>query len=488
MHRSSRLAASTSVAALLSVCSIGVMAQEAVAADATITLNGSSATASGSGVTVNGNTVTITAGGSYQLSGTLNGQVIVDTAESNTVSLILSGANITSSTTAAINIAMAGSVTVELAAGTTNSLNGGTSGDNEANAALFSAEDMVITGTGSLNVRSNAADGIASKDTLTIESGTITVNAGDDGIRGKDFLLVKGGTLDVTATTDGLKSNNDSDASLGYTTISGGTITVNAGDDAIKGVTAANVSGGTIRVTRAFEGIEALKVNISGGNTSIVSTDDGINAVEEGIDEFAASTIASVTVSGGTTVVDAGVDGVDSNGGLTVTGGVLVASCATSMGGGEGGIDTNGPTDFRGGTVLGAGITSMAVMSVPPTNGQGWVAARLNSAQNAGTVVHVVQNNQVLASWRSMKRFQEIVFSGNRITNGQTYQIYTGGSIGTDLGGGLSTTGGNISGASQVTTATAGQYSGGLIGMGFGGFPGGTTPGGGWPAMGAQAA
>ena len=54
-----------------------------------------------------------------------------------------------------------------------------------------------------------------SKDGLTINSGTIVVNAVDDAIRGKDYLKVDGGTVTVTAGSDGLKSTNDS-ATPGY--------------------------------------------------------------------------------------------------------------------------------------------------------------------------------------------------------------------------------------------------------------------------------
>lgn len=476
MHRSHpRVTARLTLAAVLGTGLVGLAAPQAHAADATITLNGSTATVTGSGASVNGNTVTITGGGSYQLSGTLNGQVVVNTPETNAVTLVLSGANITSSTTAAINVAMANNVTVELAAGTTNSLTGGVAGDQEANAALFSREDMVIRGTGSLNVRSNAADGIASKDTLTIESGTITVNAGDEGIRGKDTMTIKGGTINVTATGDGIKSNNDTDPNLGVTVISGGTVTVSSGDDAVKGVRAVNISGGTLNIPKSYEGIEALVINISGGTINLVSQDDGINAVEEGINEFAVSTVAQVNISGGTVVADSGVDGIDSNGPVTFTGGTTVASCGTPRGGGEGGIDANGPVNFRGGTVLGAGMTSLAVMSVPPTNGQGWVAGKLSASRPAGTIVHVVQNNQVIASYRALRTFQEIVFSSNRITNGQTYQLYVGGTMNGTAVGGLSTAGGNLNGATQAATATAGQYSGGIIGMNFGGGFG--TPG-----------
>lgn len=535
-----------------------------------VTLNGTSATSGGAGVTVNGSTVTITAAGTYSLSGSLNGQVVVQAPDQSLVQLVLAGATISSSTSAAINVVNAGTAVVILADGTTNRLTDATTyvypdaNTKEPDAALFSTEGLTIAGNGTLNVTSNSKDGIASKDGIVISSGTVTVNAADDGIRGKDYVVVDGGSTTVTARAEGVKSTNDADATRGYVavnagtlnvtsgadglkaetdvvvgggsvtvtsgggsaravsgdasakalkakvnvvvgegqvrldaaddgmhsggvaTVAGGTVSIASADDAVHADATVNVSGGTLNVTRSFEGLESLKINISGGSTTVVSTDDGVNATEEGINEFAASTNAVITVSGGTTVVDAGVDGVDSNGPLTVTGGTLVASCGASMGGGEGGIDTNGPINFRGGTVVASGMTSMAVMALPPTNGQGWVSGRFGAAQNAGTVVHLVQNNQVIASYKAPRRFQEVVFSSDRVTNGQSYQFYTGGSLsGTVIGGVLSTTG-SISGANQSTTATAGQYSGGLVGMNFGGFTGGQQGFGTQPTFGVQ--
>lgn len=53
------------------------------------------------------------------------------------------------------------------------------------NAALYSSADLTVAGTGSLIVRGNGNDGIASTDGLVLASGTVTVTAADDGIRGR---------------------------------------------------------------------------------------------------------------------------------------------------------------------------------------------------------------------------------------------------------------------------------------------------------------
>jgi hypothetical protein len=517
-----------------------------------ITLTGATASAGGAGVTVNGGQVTITAPGTYQLSGTLtDGQVAVDTDGAGIVRLILSGASITSSTSSAINVVDADEAMVVLAAGTTNRLVDATryvypdAETDEPDAALFSDADLTIAGTGTLTVRGNQFDGIASKDGLVIAAGTITVDAADQGIRGRDYVVLDGGSVTVTARAgDGVRSNEDGDAALGYVsitggtlnvtsagdgvdaatdivvsggdttvrsgggsgvspgeestkglkadvsvvigdgrltvdasddgintnslvTIDGGTITVATGDDAIKGETEVNISRtANVTVTRSFEAIEALRVVISGGTVNVTARDDAINSVEEGLDEFANSPNASTRISGGTVIVNSTIDGIDSNGAVAFSGGTTVISGPASGSPGEGAIDANGATTFTGGTVIGAGSTVMAVFTAPPTNAQGWLAPRFSSGQSANTIVHVVSGGQVLVSYRSPKNFRELVFSSNRITNGQSYEIYTGGSVsGTPVGGLYPA--GSISGATRVLAVTAGQYTGGLIG----GFP-----------------
>ena len=107
--------------------------------------------------------VEITEPGTYILTGTLsNGQVIVNSSAEGKVRIVLSNASITNSSGAAIDVRAADEVVVVLAEGTSNSLTDGsgydTSGEDAADAALFSMADLTIGGTGSLIVTGNTAD------------------------------------------------------------------------------------------------------------------------------------------------------------------------------------------------------------------------------------------------------------------------------------------------------------------------------------------
>ena len=528
-----------------------------------IALDGDSASvdsASGSdAVTISGSTVTITAAGTYELSGTLDdGQIVVASAGEGTVRLILNGAEVTNSTGAALVVTEADEAMIVLADGSSNSLADTDSyaEDAEANAALYSAADLTITGTGSLDVTGNGNDGITSTDGLIINSGTVTVTAVDDGIRGKDYLVVDGGTVSVTAGGDGLKSDNEEDSTRGYisltggtvdvtaagdglqaftdvvlsgaevtvesggghtatasedisakgvksgvvTVIDGGTLTVDAaddalhsdgtvrvasgtvtlaaGDDGVHADTALDVIGGDTTVTTSYEGFESTAISIGGGTVSITASDDGINASSGtstsdqggaaqggGMDADGGET---VTITGGTTVIDADGDGFDSNGSATMSGGILVVNGPTNSG--NGALDVNGTFTVTGGTLLAAGSAGMAV-SPDSGSAQSFVAVSLDSVQAAGTTVQLVNSaGDVVVAFESVKDFQSVVFSSDELVDGESYSVYVGGTASGQIAAGVYSDG-DYASAATSSSVTAGVAATGTMGGGGGGGP-----------------
>ncbi|ACZ32210.1 conserved hypothetical protein [Xylanimonas cellulosilytica DSM 15894] len=269
-----------------------------------ITLTGSSATVDDGAVTVDGDTVTVTAPGTYRLSGTLAGQVVVDSSADGVVRLVLDGADITSATTSALAVADADQVSVVLADGSDNTLTDAaqyaeTDAENAPNAALFSTADLAVSGGGTLTVTGRTNDGIGAKDGLVLDA-DVRVSAVDDGVRGKDYLVVAGGTLTVEADGDAMKSDNDEDATAGYVllqdgtvsltagvdgidaatdvVITGGTLTVAAGDDGVHAEHALVIAGGDVTVSRSEEGLEGLDITLTGGTVDVTASDDGVNA------------------------------------------------------------------------------------------------------------------------------------------------------------------------------------------------------------------
>ena len=353
--------------------------------------------------------VEITEPGTYILTGTLsNGQVIVNSSAEGKVRIVLSNASITNSSGAAIDVRAADEVVVVLAEGTSNSLTDGsgydTSGEDAADAALFSMADLTIGGTGSLIVTGNTADGIASKDGLVILGGTITVKAADDGIRGKDYLVIQDGTLDVTSAQDGLKSTNETDAQYGDIVISGGTVTVNAGDDGAHAEGDLAITGGTVTIAKSSEGLEGHTITIAGGSTTVTSSDDGLDSN------------GSITISGGTTTV------------------------AGPTGNGNGSLDSNAGITYTGGTLIAAGSAGMAEA---PDSGN-YVQANVSAP--AGATIEVRSGDTVIATYTTIKAVANVVVASDHIVSGQSYTVTVNGST--------------------TATVTAGQATGGGMGGG----------------------
>ena len=302
-----------------------------IEADTTILFDGTSITVNGNGASVDANTVTISNAGTYSLSGTLtDGQVIVDTKDAALVTLILNGVNLSSSTSAPINIKNADSAAILLADGTENYVTDATTyiyenpEDDEPNAAVFSDDDLTIYGNGSLTVIANYNDGIASKDGLTIEGGVINVSSVDDGIRGKDYLIIDGANITLNVQGDGLKSDNEDDLTVGYINIHSGIFNITSGGDAITTQSALNIVDGTF--------------NITSGGGSAAYLDESLSA--KGL-----KSAVAITINGGTYTIDSADDGIHSNDSIVINGGTYTIAS------GDDGIHADATVDINSGTI-----------------------------------------------------------------------------------------------------------------------------------------
>lgn len=270
--------------------------------EVTIDLSNPTAT---DGVTVSDGVITITKAGNYKLTGTYEGQIKVEAADSDMVRLILNNATITNSTGAAINVVEADEVVIYTASGTTNTVSDGSSYSDTASgspdAAIYSKSDLTLAGEGTLKVEGKYEEGIHTTDGLVIAFGTLEVNAANTGIKGKDYVDILDGTITVTATKDGIKATNDTDGNRGWVRLSGGTVNISAGDDGFKAERVLEISGGTLNITQANEGIEAQYINILDGTVNVTSSDDGINASYSTTSTSTSSTSTSSTSTESTT-------------------------------------------------------------------------------------------------------------------------------------------------------------------------------------------
>lgn len=452
-----------------------------------ITLNGSGAVVSGSGVNISGSMVTITSAGTYIISGSLSdGQIVIAASDSDKVQLVLNNAEINCNTSAAVYVKSADKVFVTLPAGTTNSLGGGTeyvqTDDNTVDGVIFSKSDLTLNGTGTLKIDADYRHGIVTKDTLCITGGTYVIDAVKTCLAGKDGIKILDGSFTLTSGSKGLNSGNDDDAREGSIYIAGGTFTIKSEDDSIHADGSCIIAGGTytivagddgihanydtiitdgsITITDSYEGIEGRRITVSGGTINLTANDDGINAATGGSSDeqrmpggqqpqemrmpggqkpsgmdmdnkgqAPASRSASdddvyIKITGGTITVNAGGDGIDSNGNLYITGGTVYVAGPTSNG--DGALDYEEEASITGGTLIAAGSSGMA-QGMGSNSTQCSMLVNLSETIAAGSVISLKDSSgNVLISWTSPKQFSSVVISTAELAQGSTYTLVTG--------------------------------------------------------------
>ena len=214
--------------------------------------NGTSVTISGSTVTISGSTVTISREGCYILRGELtDGQIIVDAGDTDQVQLVLDGVSITCSDSSPILVRNADKVKVTLAADSENTLTDGASyaeDDDNPDAALFSKDDLILNGSGTLTATGNYKHGIAGNDDLVITGGTYNVTSVSHALRGNDSVCILDGTFNLTSEKDGIQASNTEDADKGWVQIDGGTYTITSSGDGIQAETDLTINGGDFTI------------------------------------------------------------------------------------------------------------------------------------------------------------------------------------------------------------------------------------------------
>ena len=302
------------------------------------------------GYTISGTALTINAAGTYVLSGACaDGSVKVKKGTTG-VTLVLNGLELTSAATAPITCNKSTGVTLVIADGSVNALtdseqnNDDNYPDNtDAENAVLKCKDgsqVTICGGGTLNINSNVKNGIKSGATtdgegeawLLIREATLNIQAPvNDAINAEQLLTVESGTLNIAAADDGVHC------------------------DYVLNIGTADGDGPTITITDCSEGLEGATLNVYSGNITIHSEDDCLNAANSDLTDYA----YEMNIYGGTLAVDAETgDGLDSNGTLTITGGMVLVWTASTADNQP--LDADGTITISGGLVLGAGGSSGA--------------------------------------------------------------------------------------------------------------------------------
>ena len=245
-----------------------------------ISLEGDTAVTASHVVSVEGCVVTILDGGVYVLSGTLDdGQIIVDVKDDEKVQLVLNGANITSTNSAAILVRQADKIFITLGEGSENTLaNSGAFEEESMDAVIWSDEDLTFNGTGSLAIDSPAGDGIDGNDDIKFVSGTYVITAAGRGVDSNDSIRIADGDFTMTTGGTAFRASHTSNEELGYIYIWGGSYKLTTGGGAGEFTIQEEAMGGPHGMPN-FDGQAMTPPDFSGetaaGMTSPEGLDDG---------------------------------------------------------------------------------------------------------------------------------------------------------------------------------------------------------------------
>ncbi len=332
--------------------------------------------------------------------------------------------------------------------------------------------------TGTLD--SHSATCITVDDDIYLMGGTFTLaNSGTAGkaIKGDKVIVIGADDAEgptIEARTTGAKFAVTSGSSWGGGGGrpgggGGGGQTDYANPKVIKAGGNLTVNSGKLTLVSTQDGGEALEskniLTINGGDVHITTVDDCINASSH------------IQINGGVVrCVASGNDAIDSNGTLTIAGGIVIAGGTNQP---EESFDCDQNTfTITGGTIFGVGggvstpTSSVCKQNVIINSNSSYTnGKRITLADASGNVIVSLLNPS------NCSRSATALISAAGITLGTQYRILTGGTV---TGGETHyelTVGGTISGGTQLTTVTPSSVVTG--GSGSGGGPGG-GPGGRW--------
>lgn len=235
----------------------------------------------------------------------------------------------------------------------------------------------------------------------------ITINSSGNGGKGISVdgaLVFDNGTVNVTTTGDRYVYNQSNDTAA-KAIKSDGNLTVNNGHITIK-----------TSKTEA-EGLESKNIlTINGGTIEIDAYDDCINATNH------------IAINGGNVYCNSATnDGIDSNGTLTITGGVVVTSGSNAP---EEGLDCDNNTfKITGGLLVGTGgATSSPTSSVCTQR-----SLIYNGSGTADQLFHIeAADGATILTFKIPRTYSQkmtLLFSSPNLVANTQYTIYTGGSV-----------------------------------------------------------
>lgn len=358
-------------------------------------------------------------------------------------------------------------------------LNGGSYEITAANDGIQAENTLLISG-GSYTVRTGGGAAAATSRTGGISdfggrfgnSGNTAASQTDTdsckGLKAGANIVITGGSYQLDCMDDAVHTNDTIQ-------ISGGTFVINTGDDGIHADLALQIDGGSIELQSCYEGLEAADIQINGGALFVTASDDGINAASKssdaapGMGGFNPGTAAgasdcALVIAGGEIFVNAGGDGLDSNGTVTVSGGQITVCGPTDQN--NAALDFDGTFTITGGVLMAFGSSGMLETPTAAENGNCIVTTFAAQAAETEFVLTDSDGSRIL-SFSPVKAYESAIVYSPDIQTGAVYTV----------------TAGSVSQTISVERAVTSNQTGGGMGTPGNGAPGGNfgAPGGSGP-------
>ncbi len=316
--------------------------------------------------------------------------------------------------------------------------------DNENDTALGYIKIL----DGEINITSGG-DGITAQTDLLINNGTFNITttgyvSSSNGVSSKGLksavnTIIEDGSFNIISTEDAIHSDET-------ITIHEGTYTISASDDGIHADYDLTINDGDFNITKSYEGIESSSGNmyINGGTIELVASDDGINIAggggsmggpHGGWGSSTSSSSYTMYLNPDYMAINAQGDGIDANGSVEVTGGIIIVNGPT--GSGNGALDYDASFVQNGGTLIAVGSSGM-LQAPGSSSSQKSIALVFRSTRSAGSICHIENTDgDVLFTFKSAKNYQSLVYSSPDLVSGTSYNVYSGGTASGDDFNGL---------------------------------------------------
>jgi len=277
-------------------------------------------------------------------------------------------------------------------------------------------EINIITNGGTPYAITESSSNNANGKAIKVDGLVLEVNNTETDLASKtnyNYLLV------ILSGVFNLNSNDDAIHSKGNTYITGGSFNITSGNDGIHSEYTTNISNGTINITKSYEAIEGATVEILDGTINVVAYDDGINAANSSLRNYA----YYIYISGGTITVNAQGDGIDSNGTIQITGGTTIVYGPSKNG--NCGLDSEKGIFIDGGNVVVFSVADM-IESPQSSSNRPSIVYSTGSTVSTNTTFQILDGSKVIFETKVPKSYQCVIASLTDFSLNNTYTLKFG--------------------------------------------------------------